>query len=154
MLIQSSCSKILFTLKHHLGKGLPLIFGQCSNSGKGILHQISFLGLFLLPLPVFFSWAISCPMSCLPTFEAFPLLHQCLSLLKCQCINIHRIWVFLFCWSVPAPVCHLVIVLSVLAKNGHCFSVVCIKLDHLLKPVFNRSGDGFAKHDLVGKRII
>ena len=81
MSIQSSCSKILFALKHHLGKGLSFVFGQCSDSGKGILHRVNLLWfLLLLSFPVFFSWAISCPMSCLSTFEAFCFINVCLSL--------------------------------------------------------------------------
>ena len=155
MLIQSSYSKILFAFKHHLCKGLSFIFGQHSNSGEGILHSVNFLGLFfLLPLPVFFSWAISCLMSCLPTFEAFPLLHQHLSFFKCQCINIHHVWVFLFSWSVPASVCCLVVVSLVLAKNGCCFSVICIKLDCLLKPVINCLKNDLAKHYCVNEGVV
>ena len=155
MSTQSSCSKILFALKHHLSEGLPLVFGQCSNGGKNILHQVDFLGfLFLLPLSVFFSWAISCPMSCLPAFEAFSLLHQCLSLLKCQGINVHHVWVFLFCWSVPASAHRLVVISLVLAKNGCRFSVICIELNCLLKPVIDCLWNYFAKHNLMGERII
>ena len=152
MSIQSSCSKILLSFKHHLGEGLPLILGQCSDSGKGVLHQIDLLLFFLLLfLPIFFSWAIGCPVPCLPAFEAFSLLHQCLSLFECQRIYIHRIRVFLLSWSVPASVhCSFIILLD-WPKNGHCFSVVGIELDRLFKPVFNRLGNYLAVHDLVGE---
>ena len=54
MSIQSSFSKILFAFKHHLSKGLPLVLGQCSNSGEGVPHWVCFQGFFfLLPLSVF-----------------------------------------------------------------------------------------------------
>ena len=155
MLIQSSCSKILLALKHHLCKGFSLVLCQCSNSGKGILHWVSFLGLFfLLPLSVFFSWAISCLMSCLPTFEAFSLLHQHLSFFKYQCVNVHCVEVFLLCWSVPAPACCLLVVLLVLAKNGCRFSVVHVKLDRLLEPVVDCPRNYLTKHDLVCKEVV
>ena len=152
MLIQSSCSKILFAFEHHLSTGLSFIFGQRPDSGKGILYWVNLLWfLLLLSFPVFFSWAISCLMSCLSTFEAFPLLHQRLSFFECQCINIHRIGVFLLSWSVPASVCRSVIISLDWPKNGCRFSGVCIKLDCLFEPVFNCLGNYLAVHDLVGE---
>ena len=151
-MIQSSFSKILFALKHHLRKCLPFIFGQCLDSGEGIFHQVDLLWfLLLLSFSIFFSWAIGCPVSCLPAFEAFPLLHQHLSFFECQHVNIYRVGVFLLSWSVPASVCRSFIVFFDWPKNGRCFSVVCIKLDRLFEPVFNCSGNYLAIHDLVGK---
>ena len=48
--------------------------------------------------------------------------------------------------------CTSVVSSLVLAENGRCFSIVHVKLNHLLKPVFDCSGDGFAKHNLMGDR--
>ena len=152
MSIQSSCSKIPFAFKHHFSKGLSLIFGQGSDSGKGILHRVDLLWfLLLLAFSVFFSWAIGCPVSCLPAFEAFPLLHQCLSFFECRRINIHRVGVFLLGWSVPASVRHSFIVLLDRPKNSCRFSVVCVKLDCFFKPVFNCLGNYLTIHDFVGE---
>ena len=106
---------------------------------------------FLLPFSVSFSWAISCPMSCLSAFEALPLLHQRLSFFECQCIYIHRVGVFLLSWFVPALVCCSFVVSLDWPKNGCHFLVVHVKLDCLFKPVFDCSGNYLTMHDLVGK---
>ena len=67
--------------------------------------------------------------------------------------DVHCIGVFLLCWSVPASA-HCLVILSVLAKDGHRFSVVCVKLDRFFEPVFDCSWNHLAKHNFVSKGII